>query len=170
MKHKEKTKKSKKGGLFLLIAIIIVVALLLFSSGDDLSEDPNLNETTTSEEVSENRITYEDSSMKVDYKKIENQYGIEGCLYLSLKIDNITDQTVTVALKDVSINGNAVQTGTGMPITINPDESSSQPFILFLNGTDISEAEDVENIKFKVVFYDENYNEYKVSERITVEV
>ncbi len=166
MKHKEKTKKNKIG---LIIIIALIASFLFFSSGSDTPETPNENDTT-SETVNEKTITYEDSNMKVEYKKIEKQYGIEGCLYLSLKIDNITDQTVTVMLKDVSINGNSMQTGTGMPITIHPDESSSQPFIIFQSGTDIDEAEDVEIIKFRVVFYDENYNEYKVSERITVEV
>ncbi len=167
MKHKQKTKKNKIG---LIIIIALIASFLFFSSGSDTPETPNENDTTTSETVNEKTITYEDSNMKVEYKKIEKQSGIEGCLYLSLKIDNITDQTVTVMLKDVSINGNSMQTGTGMPITIHPDESSSQPFIIFQSGTDIDEAEDVEIIKFRVVFYDENYNEYKVSERITVEV
>lgn len=167
MKHKQKTKKSKIGLIFI---IALIASFLFFSSGSDTSESPDENDTTTSETVNEKPITYEDGNMKVQYKTIEKQAGIEGCLYLSLKIDNITDQTVTVMLKDVSINGNSMQTGTGLPIVINPDESSSQPFIIFQSGTDIDDAEDVENIKFRVVFYDENYNEYKVSERITVEV
>lgn len=162
-----KSKGKKRKGL--VIFLVILVAFFIVMGSGDSDSTPTNNDNTT-ESSTENHITYEDSNMKVEYRKIEKLYDIEGCLYLTLKIDNTTNKLATVALKEVSINGNSMQTGTGMPIEINPGESSSQPFIIFQSGTDIDEAEDVENIKFKVVFYDENYNEYAVSERITVEL
>ena len=162
-----KSKGKKRKGL--VIFLVILVAFFIIMGSGDSDSIPTNNDTTT-ESTTENRITYEDSNMKVEYRKIEKLYNIEGCLYLTLKVDNNTDKLVTVALKDVSINGNSMQTGTGMPIEIHPGESSSQPFIIFQGGTDIDEPEDVENLKFRVVFFDEHYNEYKSSDRITVEL
>lgn len=167
-------KKKKKGRIFLIILLVLVVGFVaLMMSGDDTgsTDDNGSTTTTTTESTSEKQpVTYKDDYMKVEYNSIEKYDGIEGCFYLSLKVKNKTDKTVTVALKDVSINGNAMQTGTGVPIVINSDESSSQPFIIFQSGTDIDSIDDIENIKFRVVFYDESYNEYKVSERISVDL
>lgn len=163
----KKSKKKNRKGLIVLIAIIVFFALVLGSGDSDSAPTGNNN---TTEATVENKIVYEDSSMKIEYKTIEKRFDIEGCLYLTLKINNTTDKLVIVALEDVSVNGNSMQTGTGLPIKIHPGESSSQPFIIFQSGTDIDEAEDVETIKFRVVFFDENYNEYKSSERITVEL
>lgn len=163
-------KKRKKGRIFLIVLLVLIVGFVaLMMSGDDIAS--TTGNTTTTESTSEKQpVTYKDDNMKIEYSDIEKYDGIEGCFYLSLKVKNKTDETVTVALKDVSINGNSMQTGTGVPIVINSDESSSQPFVIFQSGTDIDSVDDIENIKFRVVFYDESYNEYKVSERISVDL
>lgn len=117
------------------------------------------NSTTTTQPQNAEPELYSDKYVNIKYIKLFDQSSVsKGTLYLQLKVTNSSNQTVTVLLTDTSVNKMSVQSGTALPIKIEPGNMSVSPFILFALNTGIVKAEEVNNIRFKLKMYDEKMN------------
>ncbi len=117
----------------------------------------------------EPQFLYETDKVKVSYIRWYDEESVDGCVYLQLLIENKSNYNITCSLSDVSINGMMTQSATSTPIVITPDKSSRQPFILFTKNTGINSTDDIEEVCFKIVVYDndsmtelETSNQWKV--------
>lgn len=100
---------------------------------------------------------YSDSNVNIKYMKLTDE-GSLGMLFLQLRVTNNSGRNVIVNLEDVSVNKMSVNSGTALPIKIEPGNMSVSPFILYAGNTGIEKASEVNNIRFKLEMRDEDYH------------
>lgn len=151
-------------GIFLFL--IIVMSALLGGESDtpNNTETPVVSETENAEQQS--NILYSDDFFDIEYMKISKD-GITNQSYLQLKVTNKSNQKVTLMLDDVYVNDITVQSGTALPIELEPGKISTTPFILFSGNTGLS-VEDITKVEFKLTARDGNFNLVHTTNKITV--
>ncbi len=165
-------KKNKKGCLIpLLIAasvflIILIVTIASVTSNDNMGPDTN-SDTSVSQTAKEKPI-FKDSNIDVEYIDVSEYSGVEGAVYLRLKITNLSSQNIILSLDHVSVNDVTTQSGTAMPIEVEPNKTTKTPFIIFTKNTDIKSVKDIEKLDFAIRVSDTNYKEIETTETLTV--
>lgn len=119
-------------------------------SGDNTGDKSN----DTSNSKKEPQLIFEDDFIKVSFIDMYDENGVEDASYLKLLIENKTDKTIWVTPDNVSANDIMLQTGSGVPMTIAPGASSRQPFILFTNAAGIGSADEIDELSFRMLVYD----------------
>lgn len=153
-------KKAIKAVLIVfLVLIVAIVALALLTPGDSAGND----ETTTISNISseedttnETSVLYEDEFVNVSYIRLFEEASVQGCSYLQLLIENKTDKTVWISMDEASANDMMVNTGSAVPMVINPGKSNQQPFILFTGAAGFETIENITDVSFKLKVYDNN--------------
>lgn len=145
-------------GVFLFFTVLMSA---LLSGGNDT---PNNTDTPVASEQQSN-ILYSDAFFDIEYMQIRED-GITNQKYLQLKVSNKSKQKVTLLLDDVYVNDIAVESGTAMPITLEPGKISTTPFILFTGNTGLS-AEDITKVEFVLTARDDNFKLVHNTSKIT---
>lgn len=157
------------------IAVICITAICIISFNADILTPPdserNIN-TNTQENITDKpqqTILYSDSCFDIEYMKLydipNNDYVT--CSYIQLKVTNKSSQTITLSLDNVYVNDIVVQSGTAMPIELEPGKISTTPFILFSGNTGLT-AGDITKVEFKLTARDDNFNLVHTTNKITV--
>lgn len=169
--------------LIVIVVLVSVISIISILLGDDNSSPsntsssiPSSNTTSqqsegTTSQSSSDVVVLDDDVVKVTYKKVEPSVGIEGC-YLGLKVENKTDSEIWVYLDKASVNDEMIPlVMSGVPMYIQPDKSSSNPFILPFANLSIKSVEEIETISFKVVVENNETNKnIETSETLTINV
>lgn len=169
----EKIKK-KNGCLISLLVValiflfIIVVAIVSVVSNDDL--EPVTSSDTSVSQVVEEKSIFKDSNIDVKYLNVSEYSGVEGAVYLSLKITNLSSQNIILSLDHVSVNDVTTQSGTAIPIELEPNKTTKTPFIIFTKNTDIKSVNEIEKLDFAIRVSDSNYREIETTETLTVSI
>lgn len=163
-KQNQGKKKTKYGCLsaiiiFVSIAVIITVVSILVGGNDDTDNSNTTSSTVAEANEDKQKEIFEDDYMKVTYIECFDEKSVDGATYLRLSVENISDKKITVSLEDVSVNGAMVNTGNGVPMTIAPDKSSQQPFILFTGAAGIGSADEIDSISLKISLLDNDTSE-----------
>ena len=170
-----KNKKKKRPGClfaFIIISIVFLFLVLIIGSGDSSDTPTNNSDVAQSSDHSQesNKLIYEDDYIKANFIKVYSDAvvdaSVEGVVYLQLLVENKSEQALTVALSKAAVNGMSTTIGSGVPMTILPDNSSQQPFIIFTKNTNVKNADDIEKLQFS--FYLMNDNASKVKETKTI--
>ncbi len=182
--NSKKKKKSKTGCLVAFIIAVIITACVLIigiiinninaetADNDNTTVSTSENKTTEAETTTEKNSTtkkttkkkkdyqviFEDDYFRARYIKVYSENGIDGVVYLKLRIENKSKQTIIVSLNNTALNQMSVTSGTAVPISILPGNASEQPFMLFTQNSDVTTADDVINVQFSFDIFDENYN------------
>lgn len=153
--------------LSIFLFFIILMSALLGGESDTPSSTstPTVNETENAEQ--QNNILYSDEFFDIEYMKLYDN-ELVSTSYLQLKVTNKSNQKVTLMLDDVYVNDITVQSGTALPIELEPDKISTTPFILFSGNTGFS-AKDITKIEFSLKGYDDSMNVIHKTQKITVE-
>lgn len=146
-----------------IFAFFIIVVSALVSSGGDTPSDPNAAAVNTEQP---NNIIYSDNFFDIEYMKLSDVPAVTACS-LQLKVTNKSDKKLTLLLDDVYINDIAIQSGTGMPITLEPGKISQSPFVLFSGNTGLS-AEDITKVEFKLTSLNDNLQRVHTTSKITI--
>jgi hypothetical protein len=85
--------------------------------------------------------------------------GIPNNCYLRLNVENKSDKTVMVSLKDSYVNDTVQMMGTGVPIVLAPGKNSQQPFFFGYGNLGITSKDEIEKIEFKVWLIDDDTND-----------
>jgi hypothetical protein len=115
-------------------------------------------QTATEETDTEETVIYEDDIFKATSLGFSDSFGV-WCFVV--KLENKTDQEITVYPSDSSVDDEMVTFTSGVPATMRAGKSFTQSWIL--NG------EPQKNIEFVMTAYDENMNELARTDLITVE-
>ena len=156
-----------------LLAMVLVFGLFMLSgcggSGTS-SGDTNANQNENgSQNTAKEQLLYEDENVKVSFIELYEEPSLPGNAYLRLKVENKSDKTVTVSLKDSYVNDMAQMMGTGVPIKLAPGKSSQQPFFFGYGNLGITTKDEITKIEFKVWLMDDNYNTVVETESLVVE-
>lgn len=148
--------------VFLTIVIGVCIGLAIVIVGSSASD--GVEHTMQTDELEEN-VILDNDALKVTYQKCFEGSGISGVFYLQMKMENKTDREIWVYLDSASVNGSMVTPGSGVPTVISPGKSSTNPFILQGN------LSDVHQLSFQIVCKDNETNEnIFLSNIITVNV
>ncbi len=152
---KQENKNSKtKRLLIAFIAIMLIILIAVVASPSDSSGSREAETTTQSSTSDSAKVIYEDNTIKASYIKVYNDSFIDGTVYLQLLVENKCDKNIMVTLSEVALNNMSTTIGSGVPMVIAPGNSSQQPFIVFTGNTNVTKAEDIENLKFKFLVFD----------------
>lgn len=152
--------------LKLILALIVVFAISIITFIPDGEGDDSSQPSITNEQSSENSgVIYFNDYFTIEYINLFEAPGVTAS-YLQLKIENMSNQKLLLSLDDVYVNDVAVESGSGMPIELESGKISQTPFILFTGNTGLT-VDEMTKIEFKLIGYDDNYNEY-ATEKITI--
>lgn len=156
------------------VAMMLVFGVVMLSGCDALvtsgvgsSTDETAGTPSTSE--SKEEVLFENEVVKVTFMEIFEMDGIAGACYLKLKVENKSDKTVTVYLKDAYVNDTAVLMGSGVPMTLAPGKNSQAPFFFSYTNLDIDSKDEVKKIEFKMFLTGENSETVLETESLIVE-
>lgn len=156
------------------MVIVLVAGLLALSGCDSATTNGDGNatekatETTSQSEVKE-EVLFENEDVKVTFMEIFEAPELVGTCYLRLKVENKSDKTVTVSLKDSYVNDTSQMIGSGVPMTLAPGKNSQTPFFFGYGNLGISSKDKIEKIEFKVWLWDENFDTVVETEPLVVE-
>ncbi len=113
------------------------------------SDGETVNDAPPIPPISTETVLVDDGYIKATYNELFEEDGINGAFYLRILIENKSEQSITIALSDASLNNMQTTIGSGIPMTIQSGKSSQVPFIVFTSNTGISELDQVENLSFR---------------------
>lgn len=117
----------------------------------------------------ETQLLLDDDFVKVSFVEVFEEPNIEGVFYFRLCVENKTDKTVTIYLEDPSVNKVSTLALSGIPMTIQPNTKSLNPFFFSYKNLDISSISELEEISFCVnVKDDETFDDIETSDFLTI--
>ncbi len=161
-----------------LFTVSLLLVALTFCSCDTLSTTTNNNlPNTTVEENIENdsttseKLLLENNDIKVSFVEIFETPELPGTCYLRLNIQNKTAKTVMVSIQNSYVNDMTQMMGTGVPIILEPDKNSQQPFFFAYTNLGISTKDEIKKIEFKVWLMDnDTYDTVVETEALTIDL
>ena len=146
-----------------IISMIIAIVLLCGMVGctDDgtgervTTTDTNTTVDTTSTEVQE-QVLVDNDVAKVTFIEIYEEPSVPSTCYVRLNVENKSDKTVMVSLKDSYVNDMVQTMGTGVPIVLAPGKSSQQPFFFGYGNLGITNKSEISKMEFKVWLMDDD--------------
>ena len=152
------------------IAVLLLFGVLALSGCGDSSGDTNNPNEGGSPDTKNEQLLYEDDKVKVTFIELYEEPSLPGNAYLRLKVENKSDKTVTVYLKDTYVNDMAQMMGTGVPIVLATGKSSQQPFFFGYGNLAITSKDEITKLEFKVWLMDDNYDTVVETESLVVEL
>lgn len=144
-----------------VIAFLLLAMVLCFVGCSAPSEE------RTTLEQKEALNVYDDENISVDFIKASDSI-VAGNFDLYLKVQNKTDKSITVSLKDVTINDSMVQVGSGVPCNLIAGASRTHGWFGRLDLAGVTSADEINKITFKVWLVDEEYNTIMTTEDLEV--
>lgn len=149
------------------IVSLLAAALLLCGCGESQATPSTVapSEPTDTPEAVQT-IEFSGESYSAEYQKCYSVDGIDGCFYVTIKVENNSDAEQVYMLDDVYVDDSHCTTGTGLPVTALGGKKVTGAFIVFTGAP----LEEVEKIEFRLVVLDNStFSEIERSEVITVE-
>lgn len=150
------------------LVVSLVMALMVSACGGSGSASSS---ESSSEVVApiEEQVLWDSENVKVSFIEIFEADYLPGNCYLKLKVENKSDKTVMVSLKDSYVNDTAQMMGTGVPIVLAPDKNSQQPFFFGYTNLGITSKSEIKKIEFKVwLMDDENYDTIEETDNLVI--
>ena len=144
-----------------IVAIALVMVMLTLVGCDGSSTTENPTETPSqgeSQSGTNEQVLVDNDIVKVTFIEIYEEPSLPGNCFLRVKVENKSDKTVTVSLKDSYVNDTAQMIGSGVPMTLAPGKNSQTPFFFGYANLGISSKDEIEKIEFKVWLMDDNYD------------
>lgn len=152
-----------------LFASVLVVSVLVLA-GCEVAPSFGYEVTEESSSVATSQLLYEDDKVKVSFVETFEMPGLVGTCYLRLRVENKSDKTVTVSLKDSYVNDTAQMIGSGIPMVLAPGKNSQTPFFFGYGNLDINSKDEINKIEFKVWLMDDDYNTVVETESLVIEL
>lgn len=137
---------------------VLTIAMVMATSGcgGSNSTSSSMSDSTTSiTQPVDEQLLWDDENVKVSFVEIFEYDYLPGNCYLKLKVENKSDKTVMVSLKDSYVNDTAQMMGTGVPIVLAPGKNSQQPFFFAYTNLGITSKSEIKKIEFKVWLMDD---------------
>ena len=155
----------------LFMAIILLCGLVgCTDSGTSESNTTDDSNSSLAPETQE-QVLVDNDIAKITFIEIFEEPSIPNTCYVRLNVENKSDKTVMVSLKDSYVNDTAQMMGTGVPIVLSPGKNSQQPFFFGYGNLGISDKSEITKIEFKVLLMDnDTYDTVLETESLTVNI
>lgn len=152
-----------------LFASVLVVSMLVLA-GCEVAPSFDYEVTEESSSVATSQLLYEDDKVKVSFVEIFEMPELVGTCYLRLRVENKSDKTVTVSLKDSYVNDTAQMIGSGIPMVLGQGMKSLTPFFFGYGNLGINSKDEINKIAFKVWLMDDDYNTVVETESLVIDL
>lgn len=148
--------------IIIVLAVAACVAVIFSSVNGETQPTPSAGPSPSTPS-----LICETSFTRVSFVRAFEEDGIDGCFYLALDIENLSDKKVMYSLTDTTLDGETANTGSGVPVVAQPGGSVSAAFIIFTDNS----LSDVSSITFSISTRDADaLSELDVSAPITIEL
>ena len=144
-----------------IVVIILISVLVSCINGEVTGGDNNVTDVNggTSAPETQELVLVNNDIVKVTFVEIFELPELANTCYLRLRIENKSDKTVMVSIKDSYVNDTTQMIGSGVPMTLAPGKSSQTPFFFGYGNLGINSKDEIDKIEFKVWLIDnENYD------------
>lgn len=144
----------------ILFFVVLVIAAASLSGGDSSSaESPALVDESTAPSPSEptddgGQLLVEDEYVRITYTGSGTVAGVDGVAYLYFRIDNLSDQEITVVPMDSYLNDTAILLLSGTMATVAPGKSYVYPIAASYSGIGIQSYEELTELETKFEVWD----------------
>lgn len=144
----------------ILFFIVLVIVAASLSGGDSPStESPApVGESTAPSPAEpadgEGQLLVEDAYVRITYTGSGTVAGVDGVAYLCFKIDNLSDQEITVVPMDSYLNDTAILLLSGTMATVAPGKSYVYPIAASYSGIGIQDYEELTELETKFEVWD----------------
>ena len=132
------------------------------SSNNNTSVSSNSNTSTNEEKKNEEKILYSDDNFKVTYVGIEewNDDWTASMKVILLKVENNSDQNISISLYETYINDTLVTFFGGISDMdgLKPGKKAIARIVFQTNNLGIKDASDLEKIEFKLKIRGADYS------------
>lgn len=157
--------------IFTVLAIICVI--FLPSCEYEAAETESNSQILASSQMASSTVEqsiYSDDIVSMSFINVQDMPTLEGMFLLNVKVKNNSDEEFTIYLQDVSVNDKMVQLGSGMPYDVMPSKESNCSFSGKDSVVEISSAEEIAKIEFKICIMDESTSAVETTEPITINI
>jgi hypothetical protein len=120
------------------------------------------------ESQAEAKAVYEDKLISVWFiKKYDISY-MPSMFYFDIKVDNKTDQKISVYPDDAYVNSTTFSVYSGEPMDIQPKTNRTHTFFGQYEGTGIKSSSQITKLGFKLYLMDENTHDIETTKTIEV--
>ena len=155
----------------LFMAIILLCGLVgCTDSGTSESNTTDDSNSSLAPETQE-QVLVDNDIAKITFIEIFEEPSIPNTCYVRLNVENKSDKTVMVSLKDSYVNDMEQMMGTGVPIVLEPGKSSQQPFFFGYDNLGITNKSEISKIEFKVWLMDnDTYDTVVETESLIIDI
>ncbi len=149
-------------GVGILIILVVFIFVFAIFGGNSSKDDPKINNASvtndTKNDISkdsskdEEKILFENENYKVTYIDFEDKNLGITMLYLNLKVENNSDNGISVTFEDAYMNDTSIQFISGFPLEIAPGKNAIASNGFGYDGKGIDGIDDVKKLEFKLVF------------------
>ena len=157
------------------LAIVLLFGMLALSGciSTDTPSDNNGNKPTEDNSQSNNdtQVLVDNENVKVTFIEIFEVPELVGNCYLRLKVENKSDKTVRVSLKDSYVNDTAQMMGSGVPMVLAPGKNSQAPFFFGYGNLGITSKDEIQKIELKVwLMDDDNFDTVEETDSLVIDL
>ena len=161
--------------LFLLIVFLPVLSLATdYSSMTDEELQIALKEIQAEidKRNSERDITIilaEDDCIKAEFLGFVDMPELQ-LFHVSIKVYNKTEKNLMISLQDGSVNNmSMLMIMSGVPLVVQPNKEGQNAFIFTYKQAGISSFDEVKQVAFKIIAYDDNMKEIDKTKEAVIE-
>lgn len=145
--------------IILFFFVLVIVAASLSGGDSPSAESPAQAGESTAPSPSEQsddegQLLVEDAYVRITYTGSGTVAGVDGVAYLYFKIDNLSDQEITVVPMDSYLNDTAIQLLSGTMATVAPGKSYVYPIAASYSAIGIQSYEELTELETKFEVWD----------------
>ena len=154
-----------------LIALLLVLSTFVLSGC--VSNPPENPSGESPDKPNENdvQVLVDNENVKVTFIEIFEMPELVGTCYLRLKVENKSDKTVRVSIKDSYVNDTAQMMGSGVPMILAPGKNSQAPFFFGYGNLGITSKDEIQKIELKVwLMDDDNFDTVEETDSLVIDL
>lgn len=151
------------------VIVLFWAMLILLVGCSSTATSGNENGDSAKEESEQSINIYKDDNISVDFLKVANS-AVEGNFEIYIKVQNNFDTDITVYLKDVSLNNNMVQVGSGVPCNIVAGANRTHSYFGRLDLAGADSADDITKISFKIWVVDDEFADLLLTPDLSIDL
>ncbi len=132
------------------------------------SEAPETNSIVSSVPEEKPKEIYSDNIFTMSFVKKYDNPSVKGMFYFDIKVDNKSNQKITVYLQDSYVNDTMFTVLSGVPLDVLPGKSKTNAFFGPYKDTGITVASQINKIGFKINVMDESAKTLETTKNVEI--
>lgn len=111
---------------------------------------------------------YSDDLISMSFVKKYEVPEVQGMFYFDIKVDNKSDEEISVYLQDAYMNDTAFTACSGVPLDLISGKSSTHSFFGKYEGTEVKSINEIKKIGFKILVMDKSSKTLETTKSVEI--